>query len=311
MDPSRDHRISVHEDQAFFREAVLFTAGQTGLNATLIEKDYFCTVLLQYLYDQPDSPLIFRGGTCIGKVYADFYRLSEDLDFMISTPPEASISVRRERMAPVREWVKKISEAMNILTLPEDFTGHNGSRQYVTYVTYPSVFLTEEAARIKIEVGLREMPLMLPVQMKAKTLLINPFTRKSLVPDIDLTTLSMKEAIAEKLRAALTRLEPAIRDFFDIDYLASRNKMDRNDRHLFQLLAEKLKVPGNHPIDLSPARKEKLKTQINTELKPVLRPVDFESFNLERTFDIITEMSHLLNDSFKSKANSTQFQKTR
>jgi hypothetical protein len=158
MDPSRDHRISVHEDQAFFREAVLFTAGQTGLNATLIEKDYFCTVLLQYLYDQPDSPLIFRGGTCIGKVYTDFYRLSEDLDFMISTPPEASISVRRKRIAPVRAWVRPISEAMSILTLPEDFSGHNSSRQYVAYVTYPSVFLTEEAARIKIEVDCAKCP---------------------------------------------------------------------------------------------------------------------------------------------------------
>jgi predicted nucleotidyltransferase component of viral defense system len=293
MDPSRDRRISVHEDQAFFREAVLFTAGQTGLNATLIEKDYFCTVLLQYLYDQPDSPLIFRGGTCIGKVYADFYRLSEDLDFMISTPPETSISVRRKRMVPVREWVRKISEEMSILTLPEDFTGHNGSRQYIAYVTYPSVFLSEEAARIKIEVGLREMPLMPPAQMKARTLLMNPFTRKFLVPDIVLTTLSMKEAIAEKMRAALTRLEPAIRDFFDIDYLASRNNLDLNDRHLFELLAEKLKVPGNPPIDLSLARKEKLKTQINTELKPVLRPVDYESFDLDRAFDIVARMSHL------------------
>jgi predicted nucleotidyltransferase component of viral defense system len=291
MDPSRDHRISVHEDQAFFREAVLFTAGQTGLNATLIEKDYFCTVLLQYLYQQPDSPLIFRGGTCIGKVYADFYRLSEDLDFMISTPPEASISVRRKRMAPAREWVRKISGEMSILTLPEDFTGHNSSRQYVAYVTYPSVFLTEEAARIKIEVGLREMPLMPPVQMKAKTLLLNPFTRKSLVPDIDLTTLSMKEAIAEKLRAALTRLEPAIRDFFDIDYLASQHQLDLTDRHLITLLTEKLKVPGNPPIDLSSARKEKLKTQIDTELKPVLRPSDFESFNLESVYAMLSEMS--------------------
>jgi predicted nucleotidyltransferase component of viral defense system len=193
----------------------------------------------------------------------------------------------------VRERVKKISEKMSILTLPEDFTGHNSSRQYVAYVTYPSVFLTEETARIKIEVGLRETPLMPPTQMKARTLLLNPFTRKSVVPDIDLTTLSMKEAIAEKLRAALTRLEPAIRDFFDIDYLASRNKMDLNDRHLFQFLAERLKVPGNPPIDLSPARKEKLKTQINTELKPVLRPSDFESFDLERAFDIVARTSHL------------------
>jgi len=273
---------------------VLFTAGQTGLNATLIEKDYFCTVLLQYLYDQPDSPLIFRGSTCIGKVYADFYRLSEDLDFMISTPPEAGISLRRKRIAPVREWVKIISEKVCILTLPEDFTGHNSSRQYVTYVTYPSVFLTEEAARIKIEVGLREMPLMPPAQMKARTLLLNPFTRKSLVPDIDLTTLLMKEAIAEKLRAALTRLEPAIRDFFDIDYLASQHQLDMTDGHLITLLTEKLKVPGNAPIDLSPARKEKLKTQINTELKPVLRPVDFESFDLDRAFDIVARISHLL-----------------
>lgn len=294
MDSSRNSTISVHEDRAFFREAVLFTAGQTGLNATLIEKDYYCTVLLQYLYHQPDSPLIFRGGTCIGKVYADFYRLSEDLDFMISTPPEASISVRRKRIAPVKEWVSRISEDMNIFTLPEDFTGHNSSRQYVVYVTYPSVFLSDEAARIKIEAGLRETPLMPPVQMKARTLLLNPFTRKSLVSDIDVITLSMEEAIAEKLRAALTRLEPAIRDFFDIDYLASRNKLELNDQHLFQLLTEKLKVPGNPPIDLSSARKEKLKTQINTELKPVLRPSDFENFNLDRAFDIVARMSHLL-----------------
>jgi predicted nucleotidyltransferase component of viral defense system len=293
MGPSHDHRISIHEDQALFREAVLFTAGQTGLNATLIEKDYFCTILLQYLYDQPGTPLVFRGGTCIGKVYADFYRLSEDLDFLISTPPEASISTRRKRMEPVREWVRKISEEMNILTLPEDFTGHNSSRQYVAYVTYPSVFLSEEAARIKIEVGLREEPLMPPVQMKARTLLMNPFTRKPLVPEIDLITLPMKEAIAEKLRAALTRLEPAIRDFFDIDYLASRNKMNLNDQHLFQLLTEKLKVRGNPPVDLSPARKEKLKTQIDTELKPVLRPTDFENFDLVRSFERVEAITRI------------------
>ena len=289
----------VHEDRALFRESVLFTAGQTGLNANLIEKDYFCTVLLQYLYDQPDSPLIFRGGTCIGKVYADFYRLSEDLDFMIATPPEASVSMRQKRMTPVKEWVGKISTKLNIMTFPEDFKGHNSSRQYIAYVTYPSIFLTEEAARIKIEIGLREMPLIPPVRMKAKTLLINPFTRKPLVAEINLTALTMQEAFSEKLRAALTRLEPAIRDFFDIDYLDSRKKLNLKDRQIFQLLIDKLKVPGNPPVDFSPARKDKLKVQVNTELKPVLRPSDFESFDLDRAFDIVAryerafkQMSH-------------------
>ena len=101
----------------------------------------------------------------------------------------------------------------------------------------------------------------------------------------------MKEAIAEKLPAALTRLKPAIRDFFDIDYLAARNNMDLNDRHLFHLLAEKPKVPGNPPIDLSSAWKEKLKTQVNMELKPVLRPSDFERFDLDRAFGLVTRIA--------------------
>ncbi|HYA14890.1 MAG TPA: nucleotidyl transferase AbiEii/AbiGii toxin family protein [Syntrophales bacterium] len=290
MAPSHNDINSVHEDYDLFREAVLFTAGQTGLNSTLIEKDYYCTLLLQYLYRQQSSPLIFRGGTCIGKVYADFYRLSEDLDFMIPTAPESNISARRKRIVPVRKWVSKISADMNFFKLPEDFKGHNSSRQYIAYVTYPSLFLPDEPARIKIEVGLRETFLLQPAQAKAKTLLMNPFTRKSMVPDIDVITLSMEEVIAEKLRAALTRLEPAVRDFFDIDYLVSHHKLNPKDQHLIKLLTEKLKVPGNSPIDLTQSRKERLRTQINTELKPVLRPTDFESFDLDRAFEMIEQI---------------------
>jgi len=41
--------IRVHEDRAMFLEAVNFTAAHTGFSPRLIEKDYFCTVLLQYL----------------------------------------------------------------------------------------------------------------------------------------------------------------------------------------------------------------------------------------------------------------------
>jgi hypothetical protein len=70
--------------------------------------------------------------------------------------------------------------------------------------------------------------------------------------------------------------------------------VDLNDRHIFQLLAEKLKVPGNPPIDLSPARKEKLKTQMETELKPVLRPVDFEKFDLDRVFHLAVQIEDRL-----------------
>ena len=56
--------IDVHEDVPLFREAVQFTQAQTGFAARLIEKDYFCTVVLAYLAES-DPTLVFKGGTCL------------------------------------------------------------------------------------------------------------------------------------------------------------------------------------------------------------------------------------------------------
>src|SRR3972149_5946169 len=88
--------IRCHEDVALFREAVNFTAAETAFPPRLIEKDYFCSVLLEYLA-VTESSLVFKGGTCLTKVYAGFYRLSEDLDFAISTSVDASRRERRRR----------------------------------------------------------------------------------------------------------------------------------------------------------------------------------------------------------------------
>ena len=69
--------IALHEDVALFGEALRFTAAETGFISRLIEKDYFCTLVLRYLCEA-DVTLIFKGGTCLAKVHAGFYRLSEE-----------------------------------------------------------------------------------------------------------------------------------------------------------------------------------------------------------------------------------------
>ena len=51
------------EDPALFREAVRLTTAQTGFVQRLIEKDYFCTVVLEYLAAST-AELVFKGGTC-------------------------------------------------------------------------------------------------------------------------------------------------------------------------------------------------------------------------------------------------------
>jgi len=62
--------IAVHQDLPLFREAVGYTAAHTGFAARLIERDYFCTVLLAYLAGASDGRMIFKGETALAKLHA-------------------------------------------------------------------------------------------------------------------------------------------------------------------------------------------------------------------------------------------------
>ena len=81
--------FDLHKDHGLFHEAVSFTAARTSFLPRLVEKDYFCTLLLEYLL--PLNDLVFKGGTCLAKAHTDFYRLSEDLDFTDFCPESSSI----------------------------------------------------------------------------------------------------------------------------------------------------------------------------------------------------------------------------
>src|SRR3990167_4165853 len=48
----------------------------------LIEKDYHLTRILHEVSKRQIKDLVFKGGTCLNKCYLNFYRLSEDLDFV-------------------------------------------------------------------------------------------------------------------------------------------------------------------------------------------------------------------------------------
>ena len=109
--------------------------------------------------------------------------------------------------------------------------------------------------------------------------------------DFSAPVLSLREAYAEKLRAALTRGEPAIRDFFDVDHAISTGRLDIADSQLIQLLRQKLSVPGNGPVDVSSEKRRILSSQIATQLRPVLRETDFEGFELDRAYGQVAKVA--------------------
>jgi hypothetical protein len=144
---------------------------------------------------------------------------------------------------------------------------------------------------IKIEIGLREPLLQPALRGEARTLLLDPISNAPLVPALPVLCLSRVEAMAERLRAALSRRDAAVRDFYDVDHAVRRLGFRLNDPEFLALVRAKLDVPGNDPVDVSPARMTALKPQVDAQLKPVLRDRDFAEFDLDRAFSAVAAVA--------------------
>jgi predicted nucleotidyltransferase component of viral defense system len=281
--------IRFHEDPVLFHEAVSITQLGTGFAGRLIEKDYFCSVLLEYLTTVEDA-LVFKGGTCLAKVYAEFYRLSEDLDFVIPIAAGAMRAERSKRTTGLKKAIAGLSRRLSVFRIIQPLIGANNSTQYVAVLGYRSLLSGREEP-IKIEVGLRE-PLLTPIfEGSAKTILLDPVSGKPLVKPVFFHCIAKKEAFAEKFRAALSRRDVAIRDYFDVDYAVRLLGLRPGDSELIGLVRQKLSVSGNEPVNVSEDRLAALRAQLDSQLKPVLRPKEFAEFNLNRAFEIVAGMA--------------------
>ena len=279
----------LHQETEMFRDALALTQERTGFAERLIEKDYYCTVLLDYL--APASrELVFKGGTCLAKVHADFYRLSEDLDYVIPMPADARRAERSKQAQPLKEAVATLHKRLPVFRLIEPLTGANSSTQYNAVVGYDSLSAGREDT-IKIEVALREPLLLPPVDGPARTILLDPVSRRTWLPPLTVRCIAKTEAFAEKFRAALSRREVAARDFFDLDYAVRKLGLRVDDAELIGLVRQKLAVQGNDPVDVSIGRLAGLRQQIIPQLQPVLRAKDYAEFEVERAFRLVADMA--------------------
>lgn len=290
---AKAHFLYPHEaDPDIFRESLAYSEAEKGFTSTLIEKDYYCSLVLQYFFSDA-TQLVFKGGTCLSKVHADFYRLSEDLDFIIPVAAGTTRAQRRAGIKPVKRIFEKLPSVIPGVTISEAFRGHNESRQYIGYLEYPSV-IVEKMEKIQIEIGLRE-PLLSPSETRmASTIVINPFSGQPLLPNYTISAMALQEAYTEKVRAALTRRGPAIRDFFDLYYADSMKQLNFFDPDFLNMVKVKIDVPGNDPIDISVERKQELDRQLVGQLKPMLRPLDFDGFNLDEAFELVCKIAKAL-----------------
>lgn len=285
-----DARFRLHEDAPLFHEAITFTAAKTGFAGPVIEKDYFCTILLDDFARHGGSDLIFKGGTCLAKVHAGFYRLSEDLDFAIPLPADASRTERRRAAGAIKRTVANVARRLPGFSCHAELKGANDSAQYSGTVSYRSI-LSGEQETILVDVSVREPTLTPSAMLPARTALLDPITGLPAVPGVAVACISAVEAIAEKYRAALSRREVAIRDFFDLDYAVRHLSLDVDSPAFVGMVRRKLGIPGNPPVDVGNERMTALRRQVDAKLKPVLREKEFRGFVLDRAIALVVGMA--------------------
>jgi predicted nucleotidyltransferase component of viral defense system len=165
----------IHEDKDEFVKVLGRASKKKGFLLPLIEKDYYLTLILSRIFELSEN-LVFKGGTCLNKMYYVYYRLSEDLDFSMILPQyEATRGQRRKCIQPVKDKIEKFIEQFGMRLDDAGNPGRNESKQYVFYFVYQSA-LREVEAKIKLEIGLRFNPLDTIEKRSVQHIFLHPFT---------------------------------------------------------------------------------------------------------------------------------------
>jgi hypothetical protein len=168
-----------------------------------LEKDYLQTVLLNEIYLDFSSDLVFKGGTALQKIYG-LDRFSDDLDFTYNTA-----TFDKTRMYNVLERVNQ-QYRFNI----HEHVGENDSLTIELRNAHGPLFNRNNITHmIKLDISLREFTVLAP---KLHYML-------PIYPDIkqfSVYSMELDEILAEKVRAIYTRTKA--RDIYDLYFILDK-----------------------------------------------------------------------------------------
>ena len=145
----------LHEDRERFRYLVADTARITGMPASVIEKDYYVTMLLREIVAR-NQEVLFKGGTSLSKCYKVIRRFSEDIDLNL-------IGENRPTEGQRRRLKQSIIDSLDTLGLKLANPDHiKSKREFNRYMIdyeplFPAAFLKSQVI-IETAVFLRAYP---------------------------------------------------------------------------------------------------------------------------------------------------------
>ena len=165
------------------------------------EKDYLQDLMLFSIYSHIGKELIFKGGTCLYKIYK-LDRFSEDLDFTLNKKiniKEVSNKIISDlSLLNIKSKIKEIKEYKNELNIRFILNGplYKGNKETQCF--------------IPLNISIKEKVILEPEDSSIVSLYKE-------LPTFKIFTMQEKEILAEKVRAISTRKKP--RDIYDLWFL--------------------------------------------------------------------------------------------
>lgn len=215
--------MKCHQNKQFFNEIVKVVAEDTGLDASIIEKDYFVSLLLRSIQSFfPD--IIFKGGTSLSKCYHLINRFSEDIDINFkSTIPNSGSNKKKLKQSIVDAAyeVEMVLENEDEIKSGLDFNRYKFSYpNRINEESFPRIIFVETYVRLK--------------SFPSHAMEVTNYISDYLIKTHDTATLDKYE-----LRPFTIQVQSIERTFVDkifalCDY-SEVKKYDRNSRHLYDL----------------------------------------------------------------------------
>ncbi len=238
------------------------------------EKDYLQDLMLFSIYSIIGRELVFKGGTCLYKIYK-LDRFSEDLDFTLIK--NVNIDKLSEKIISnfdllgIRAALKESKKFKNEINLRFLINGplYKGSKETQSF--------------IPLNISLKERAILEPI-----TESIIPVYKE--IPTFDVYVMHESEILAEKIRAILTR-EKA-RDVYDLWFLLKKRKTKSDLKIVNKKLAlYNLKFDSK----VFAERLEKMQGLWKIDLRNLLT-TNVPDYGLVKQ-DIISELKQLSNNS--------------
>jgi len=214
-------------------------SGETGFNTNVLLKDYYITVILYLIKDV--EGIYFKGGTALQKIFLNYARLSEDVDFTL-TEDVKNINEKIIDILEKSKLFEKITKDKDVKGFTRLVVHYKGLSEGVVY----------------IDLNQRAKLLMKPEKHQIKHFY------KDIIPNFSINTLAKEEIVAEKIAAAIGRNMP--RDHYDI-YKIIKTKMPIN----MEIVKKKCKQ-SNVECDITKMfnKAKKLKKRWDEDLLPLL-----------------------------------------